>query len=111
MARIARDMLLAEEELQRVLVRLTPGVEAVTHRSIQTAHEESKFGLSPDAAERQEILRRSLDIDLDPASISIPRAIEFPTGDGADPLPASGRRERRRVLVGADGIEPPTFAL
>ena len=37
----------------RVLVRLTPGVEAVTHRSIQTAHEESKFGLAPDAAERE----------------------------------------------------------
>ena len=32
---------------------------------------------------REEILRRSVDIDLDPASISIPRAIEFPTGDGA----------------------------
>jgi len=36
--------------VQRVLVRLTPGVEAVTHRSIRTAHEESKFGLPPDAA-------------------------------------------------------------
>ena len=36
--------------VRRVLVRLTPGVEAVTHRSIQTAHEESKFGLPPDAA-------------------------------------------------------------
>jgi len=36
--------------VRRVLVRLTPGVEAVTHRSIQTAHEESKFGLAPDAA-------------------------------------------------------------
>jgi diaminopimelate decarboxylase len=34
----------------RVLVRLTPGVEAVTHQSIQTAHDESKFGLAPDAA-------------------------------------------------------------
>src|SRR5579864_2981280 len=32
------------------LVRLTPGVEAVTHQSIQTAHDESKFGLAPDAA-------------------------------------------------------------
>src|SRR5207248_8604887 len=29
--------------VRRVLMRLTPGVEAVTHRSIQTAHEESKF--------------------------------------------------------------------
>jgi diaminopimelate decarboxylase len=39
--------------VRRVLVRLTPGVEAVTHRSIQTAHAESKFGLSPDAAPRE----------------------------------------------------------
>ena len=31
---------------------------------------------------REEILCRSLDLELDPASISIPRAIEFPTGDG-----------------------------
>jgi dipeptidyl aminopeptidase/acylaminoacyl peptidase len=31
----------------------------------------------------EETLRRSLEIDLDPASISVPRAIEFPTGDGA----------------------------
>jgi diaminopimelate decarboxylase len=30
----------------RVLVRLTPGIEAATHRSIRTAHEQSKFGLS-----------------------------------------------------------------
>ena len=29
------------------------------------------------------MLRRSLEVDLDPLSISIPRAIEFPTGDGA----------------------------
>jgi diaminopimelate decarboxylase len=36
--------------VRRVLLRLTPGVEAVTHRSIQTAHEESKFGLAPDTA-------------------------------------------------------------
>ncbi|HVS84182.1 MAG TPA: diaminopimelate decarboxylase [Gaiellaceae bacterium] len=42
--------LAARAGVRRVLVRLTPGVEADTHRSIQTAHEESKFGLSPDAA-------------------------------------------------------------
>ena len=35
------------------------------------------------ATGHEEILRRSLDLELDPASISIPRAIEFPTGDGA----------------------------
>jgi dipeptidyl aminopeptidase/acylaminoacyl peptidase len=28
------------------------------------------------------VLRRSLEIDLDPATISVPRAIEFPTGGG-----------------------------
>jgi diaminopimelate decarboxylase len=36
--------------VQRVLVRLTPGVEAETHESIQTAHSESKFGLDADQA-------------------------------------------------------------
>jgi dipeptidyl aminopeptidase/acylaminoacyl peptidase len=31
----------------------------------------------------EEILRRSFDVELDRASLSVPRAIEFPTGDGA----------------------------
>jgi len=34
------------------------------------------------ATGREERLRRSLDIELDPAAVSLPRAIEFPTGDG-----------------------------
>jgi diaminopimelate decarboxylase len=36
--------------VDRVLVRLNPGVEADTHHAIRTAHEESKFGLRPDDA-------------------------------------------------------------
>jgi diaminopimelate decarboxylase len=36
--------------VRRVLVRLTPGVEAVTHQAIATAHDESKFGLAHDDA-------------------------------------------------------------
>ncbi|HEX7602141.1 MAG TPA: hypothetical protein VF316_11070 [Polyangiaceae bacterium] len=36
--------------VRHALVRLTPGVEAVTHESIQTAHEGSKFGLAADPA-------------------------------------------------------------
>src|SRR4051812_20886565 len=36
--------------VRRVLVRLTPGVDAHTHRSIRTAHEESKVGLPPEGA-------------------------------------------------------------
>ena len=36
--------------VRRVLVRLTPGVDAHTHESIRTAHDESKFGLPPERA-------------------------------------------------------------
>ena len=50
--------------VRRVLVRLTPGVDAVTHRSIQTAHEESKFGLAPDAAEREIERARELGLEV-----------------------------------------------
>ncbi|MDE3191492.1 MAG: S9 family peptidase [Acidobacteriota bacterium] len=35
-------------------------------------------------AGREDVLRRSLEIGLDPATISVPRAIEFPTGDGVN---------------------------
>ena len=36
--------------VHRVLVRLTPGVDAHTHRAIRTAHDESKFGMAPERA-------------------------------------------------------------
>jgi diaminopimelate decarboxylase len=36
--------------VKRVLVRVTPGIEADTHRSIRTAHHGSKFGLPPQQA-------------------------------------------------------------
>jgi len=36
--------------VERVLVRLTPGVDAHTHQAIRTAHDESKFGLLPERA-------------------------------------------------------------
>ncbi len=53
-----------EAGVERVLVRLTPGVEAVTHRSIRTAHEESKFGLPPEAALRVIADARELGLDV-----------------------------------------------
>jgi len=53
--------------VRRVLVRLTPGVEAVTHQSIQTAHDESKFGLAPDAA--LAAMREALDLGLAVAGV------------------------------------------
>ncbi len=36
--------------VKRALVRVTPGIEADTHRAIRTAHHGSKFGLPPDQA-------------------------------------------------------------
>jgi diaminopimelate decarboxylase len=36
--------------VNRVLVRVTPGIEADTHPAIRTAHHGSKFGLPPDQA-------------------------------------------------------------
>ena len=57
--------------VRRVLVRLTPGVEAVTHRSIQTAHEESKFGLAPDAAEVEIERARELGLDVEGVHVHV----------------------------------------
>ena len=57
--------------VRRVLVRLTPGVEAVTHRSIQTAHEESKFGLAPDAAEREVERARELGLEVEGVHVHV----------------------------------------
>jgi diaminopimelate decarboxylase len=36
--------------IERVLVRVTPGIEADTHPAIRTAHHGSKFGLTPEQA-------------------------------------------------------------
>jgi diaminopimelate decarboxylase len=36
--------------VERALVRVTPGIEADTHRAIRTAHHGSKFGLPPEHA-------------------------------------------------------------
>jgi diaminopimelate decarboxylase len=57
--------------VQRVLVRLTPGVEAFTHRSIQTAHEESKFGLGPEAAEREIEHARRLGLEVEGVHVHV----------------------------------------
>ena len=57
--------------VRRVLVRLTPGVEAVTHRSIQTAHAESKFGLAPEAAEREVQRARELGLEVDGVHVHV----------------------------------------
>ncbi len=50
--------------VRRVLVRLTPGVEALTHQSIRTAHDESKFGLTAEAALEAVAEARALGLDV-----------------------------------------------
>jgi diaminopimelate decarboxylase len=53
----------AAQGVERVLVRLTPGVDAHTHEAIRTAHDESKFGLGPEAA--RTLIREALELGLD----------------------------------------------
>lgn len=55
--------------VRRVLVRLTPGIEADTHRAIRTAHAESKFGLAPDDAVTA--VRRAREAGLDVAGLHV----------------------------------------
>jgi len=47
---------------QRVLVRVTVGVEAHTHEFIATAHEDQKFGLSLTGGQAEEAVRRVLNL-------------------------------------------------
>jgi diaminopimelate decarboxylase len=55
--------------VERILVRVTPGVEADTHPSIRTAHEGSKFGLPPEQA--IEAVERSRKAGLDVAGLHV----------------------------------------
>ena len=59
----------AEAGIQRILVRVTPGVEADTHPAIRTAHEGSKFGLPPEQA--IEALARAKSARLDAAGLHV----------------------------------------
>jgi diaminopimelate decarboxylase len=59
----------ADAGAREVLVRLTPGIEAETHQSIQTAHSESKFGLAPDDV--LSTVRSGLAAGLDVAGLHI----------------------------------------
>ena len=62
----ARDEagLAAAAGVERVLVRVTLGVDADTHEAIRTGHHGSKFGLPPDQARAvvAEALERGLDV-------------------------------------------------
>jgi diaminopimelate decarboxylase len=55
--------------LRRVLVRVTPGIEADTHSAIRTAHHGSKFGLPPEQA--LAAIRDALRAGLDPVGLHV----------------------------------------
>jgi diaminopimelate decarboxylase len=55
--------------VERILVRVTPGVEADTHPSIRTAHEGSKFGLPPEQA--LDAVERARSVGLDVAGLHV----------------------------------------
>ena len=55
--------------VRRVLVRVTPGIEADTHEAIRTAHHGSKFGLPPDDA--VDAIRRAREAGLDVAGLHV----------------------------------------
>ncbi len=55
--------------VERVLVRITPGIEADTHEKIRTAHVGSKFGLPPDQA--REAIERAEAAGLDVAGVHL----------------------------------------
>ena len=92
--------------VERMLIRITPGIEADTHESIRTGHVGSKFGVTPDEAAKLAAARRR------PARARRLAAARARRGtrDGrvAEPLPrrerldAAGRRPRRRARR-ADG--------
>ncbi|HWW54884.1 MAG TPA: diaminopimelate decarboxylase [Acidimicrobiales bacterium] len=48
---------------QKILIRVTVGVEAHTHEFIATAHEDQKFGLSLSGGHAAEAVRRALTLD------------------------------------------------
>ena len=74
------------EELALPWTRYTPFALAadgtrVVFAGASPTHATALVAYDVETAE-EEIVCRSLEIDLDPASISVPRAIEFPTRDG-----------------------------
>lgn len=61
--------LAAAAGVRRVLVRVTPGIEADTHSAIQTAHLGSKFGLPPEQA--LEAIRAAREARLEAAGLHV----------------------------------------
>ncbi len=87
--------LAAAAGVERVLVRVTLGVDADTHEAVVTGHHGSKFGLPPDEA--RELLADALDAEARRARAARARRLAAPRlhRAGRDDPPA--RRVRRNL--------------
>jgi diaminopimelate decarboxylase len=57
---LLNDLLMASGERQKVLLRITPGIEAHTHSYIQTGQVDSKFGFGLEDGVAMEAIRRAM---------------------------------------------------
>jgi diaminopimelate decarboxylase len=62
--------------VERVLVRVTPGVEAETHEAIRTGHDGSKFGLDPETA--LEVIRKARALGLEVEGLHVHVGSQLP---------------------------------
>ena len=70
---------------QRVMIRLTPGVEAHTHEAIKTAHEDVKFGFSiASGAAREAVLRVRSEASLELVGVHAHIGSQIFVADGFD---------------------------
>ena len=81
----------AEAGVRRVLVRVTPGVEAETHEAIRTGHRGSKFGLDADEALVAIAAARAAGLEVEGAARARRLAAR------GRPRAPGGRRAARRV--------------
>ena len=92
--------------VRRVLIRVTPGVEAETHEAIRTGHEGSKFGVAPEHA--AEAVSAAGDAGLDVAGLHVHVGSQLRSPDAAlaaiDRLAALGLRPSVLDLGGGLGV-------
>ena len=85
-----------------VLIRVTPGIEAETHRAIQTAHAESKFGLVADDAVAA--VRDARSAGLDVAGPARPHRLAA-HAERREPARRRAAGRRRAALPGRAGLD------
>jgi diaminopimelate decarboxylase len=96
--------------VRRVLIRVTPGVEAETHEAIRTGHEGSKFGVAPEHA--ADAVAAASEAGLDVAGLHVHVGSQLRSPDAAlaaiDRLAALGLQPDVLDLGGGLGVRQTT---